>query len=72
MDSTSPPIDVGDPDITLHVLGPRLEDHQGNPAYRWLTDDDVTVNAHSVILRLDFRFLDPVFRVVSFCFGAGC
>lgn len=57
VDSTTGVISVGDPVITLHVLGPRLvnlPDHI-NPVYPWLESSAHTVNGHSVVLRLDFK-----------------
>ena len=54
VDATSAPLSVGDPAVSLHVLGPRLVNHPQGPAYPWL-DSSVakTVNGHSVVLRLD-------------------
>ena len=57
VDSTTGTIDVGDGEVTLHVLGPRLVTQAGyaNPVYRWFGSAAKTVNGHSVMLRLDFR-----------------
>ena len=48
-------IDLNDPTVTLHVLGPRLVTLQGHaaPVYPWLGSAAKTVNGHSVVLRLD-------------------
>jgi len=46
------PINVGDPGISLEVIGPRLETVAGQPAYRWFEDPAHTINGHSVVLRL--------------------
>ena len=58
VDSSSAPIDVGDPAVTLTVLGPHLSQVNGAPAYAWFdAPSDAagahTVNGHSVVLRLD-------------------
>jgi competence protein ComEC len=48
-------INIGDPNITLEVLGPRTEIIEGNKAYRWFSAHGYTINAHSVVLRLEFK-----------------
>jgi beta-lactamase superfamily II metal-dependent hydrolase len=56
VDAATPPLDVGDPAVKLHVLGPRLLAHPQGPAYPWFDSGDAiahTVNGHSVVLRLD-------------------
>ncbi len=55
VDSRTPPIDVGDPSVTLHVLAPKLVDISGyaEPVYPW--NGEKTVNAQSVVLRLDYK-----------------
>ena len=55
VDATTGQIDVGDPTVALHVLGPRLVDHPGvgGPVFPWLGSAARTVNGHSVVLRLD-------------------
>ncbi len=55
VDATTGTIDIGDPAVTLHVLGPRLGRHPvtGDPVYPWLSSAPKTVNGHSVIVRLD-------------------
>ncbi len=56
VDSATGTIDVGDSSVTLHVLGPRLENAPGQSGrgYRWFNDAAHTVNGHSVVLRLDY------------------
>lgn len=45
----------GDNDVTIHVLGPVVEDlTDGHRGLRWLTSESVTRNGHSVVLRLDY------------------
>jgi len=46
-------IDIGDPEITIEVLGPELDTYRGKPACRWFKDESHTINGHSVVLRLD-------------------
>jgi len=56
VDATTGTIDVGDPAVTLHVLGPRLVPHaQHGLVYPWLGSASRTINGHSVVLRLDYR-----------------
>lgn len=50
--SSTGPIDVGDPAVSLEVLGPRCQQIAGQPAYRWFGDSSHTINGHSVVLRL--------------------
>jgi len=61
--SSGPQVDVGDPRISLEVLGPRLEKTGDNKlVYRWLGDTPHTINGHSVVIRLTygaFSFLLP-------------
>ncbi len=56
VDSNTGMIDVGDPAVRLHVLGPRLVNIQGQPVgvYPWLGSAGRTVNGHSVVLRLNY------------------
>jgi competence protein ComEC len=64
VDASSSPIDVGDPEVKLEVLGPRLEKHpsDNSSVYRWFGDHSHTINGHSVILKL-------VYKNVSFLFS---
>ena len=59
VDSTTGVINVGDPSVTLHILGPRLVPHPdpgvSASVYPWLGSAGETVNGHSVVLRLDFE-----------------
>ena len=50
-------IDVGDPAVTIEVLGPRV-DHLTSPdrdVFAWFGDKGLTINGHSVVLRLTYR-----------------
>jgi hypothetical protein len=55
VDTRTGEIDVGDPAVTIRVLGPRLVSHPNHddPVYLWLSSASKTVNGHSVVLRLD-------------------
>lgn len=46
-------LDVGDPEITIDVLGPRLDVLNGQPVFRWFKSESHTINGHSVVLRLN-------------------
>ncbi len=66
VDSTTGQINIGDPAVTLTVLGPRLSQFNGALAYAWFdaasdTDGSHTVNGHSVILRLDCGNVSALF-----------
>lgn len=51
VDSDTSTIDVGDPDVTIEVIGPKRE---ADGSYKWFTDKAHTINGHSVVLRLKF------------------
>ncbi len=64
VDSRTGIIDVHDPAVAMHVLGPRLVNIPGRaaPVYPWLDSAAETVNGHSVVFRLDagnIRILFP-------------
>ena len=61
IDSTMGLIDIGDPDITIEVLGPRLVVYQGKPVYRWFNGEGPTINGHSVVLRLNYGDVSVLF-----------
>jgi beta-lactamase superfamily II metal-dependent hydrolase len=53
INSSTLPLDLGDPRVTLEVLGPRAEQMpDGTVMYRWFDDLPHTINGHSVVLRL--------------------
>jgi competence protein ComEC len=62
VDSTTGAIDIGDPDVSISVLGPRLDQHDGPPVYRWFGSEAQTINGHSVVLKLDY---DNVSAILS-------
>lgn len=48
---------MGDPAVTIEVLGPRV-DHLTGPdrdVFAWFGDKGLTINGHSVVLRLTYR-----------------
>jgi len=61
VDSTTGVIDIGDPDITIDVLGPRLSVYGGKPSYRWLSGKAPTINGHSVVLKLNYGDVSAIF-----------
>jgi len=63
VDSTTGVIDVGDPAVTINVLGPRLINIAGHagPVFPWISSVAQTVNGHSVVLRLDYDNIRMLF-----------
>ena len=61
VDSTTGIIDIGDPDITIEILGPRLDVYGGKPVYRWFNDEAPTINGHSVVLKLNYGDVSVIF-----------
>src|SRR5690606_26326682 len=49
VDSRTEPISLGESDLLLEILGPRLVQVDGVDAYRWLGDHSHTINGHSVV-----------------------
>ncbi|MDX1388099.1 MAG: hypothetical protein R3344_02865 [Acidobacteriota bacterium] len=56
VDTGTAMIDVGDPEVRLHVLGPRLmnQPDRHQPVFPWLGSAARTVSGNSVVLRLDY------------------
>jgi len=54
--STYSHIDIHEPDITIEVLSPRVEQIQScsKPVYRWFGQVGATINGHSLVLRLKY------------------
>lgn len=52
-------LDVGDPDITIEIVGPRLE--PGGHALPWFGDKAHTINGHSLVFRLTYGFVRAFF-----------
>jgi len=61
VDSTTGSIDIGDPDVSISILGPRLDQYDGSPAYRWFNGEAPTINGHSVVLKLDYDNVSAIF-----------
>ena len=49
VDTDTASLDVGDPAVTIEVLGPKRE---ADGSYKWFDDKAHTINGHSVVLRL--------------------
>jgi hypothetical protein len=50
LDRSTGVFDVGDPDVTVEILGPILE--PGGTSLAWLSDKSHTINGHSLVFRL--------------------
>jgi glyoxylase-like metal-dependent hydrolase (beta-lactamase superfamily II) len=61
VDSADGSLDVGDPEITVDVIGPRLDVRNGQPVFRWYKNDSHTINGHSVVLRLNYGEVSILF-----------
>ena len=61
VDSTDGSLDVGDPEIMVDVIGPRLDVRNGQPVFRWYKNDSHTINGHSVVLRLNYGEVSILF-----------
>src|SRR5690606_39141724 len=61
VDSRTGSIDLNEPDLTLEILGPRVEQAQGNDACRWFGDHAHTINGHSVVLKLSYKNVSALF-----------
>lgn len=55
VDSDSGTLDVGDPQVTIEVLGPRLAEAGAASGLRWYGSPSKTINGNSVVLRLNHR-----------------
>lgn len=61
VDSTMGKIDIGDSDISIDIIGPRLEKKNGKYAYRWFKGDAQTINGHSVSFRMTYKNVKAIF-----------
>jgi beta-lactamase superfamily II metal-dependent hydrolase len=61
IDSRTGAIDLGEPDVTLEVLGPRIEQVNGADACRWFGNHAHTINGHSVVFRLTYKEASALF-----------
>lgn len=61
VDASMGQIDIGDPSITIDILGPIVDTYKGRPAFRWLGAADKTINGHSVVLRLNYGKVSALF-----------
>ena len=61
VDSRTGTIALGEPDLTLEILGPRLEQVNGADACRWFGNHAHTINGHSVVFRLTYKQVSALF-----------
>jgi competence protein ComEC len=54
VDSRDEHLDIGEPKVTIDVIGPRVDIIGGKPAYKKYEDESKTINGHSVVLRLNY------------------
>lgn len=52
-------LDIGDPDITLQILGPRLD--AAGTSLPWFGDPAPTINGNSLVFRITYRFARAFF-----------
>jgi len=55
VDSSMGRLNIGDPEINIDILGPRLDTYRGKPAYKWFGGEAPTINGHSVVIRLTYK-----------------
>lgn len=53
--------DVGDPEIKIEILGPRLNMHEGAPQLKWFGNHSHTINGHSVMFKLTYDDVSMLF-----------
>ncbi len=51
VDTSTGLLDVGDPDVTIEILGPKKE---ANGSLKWFSNRAHTINGHSVVFRLTY------------------
>ena len=61
VDSSTGTLNIGDPDISLDIIGPRLEKRNDKYVYRWFKGEGPTINGHSVIFRLTYKNVTAIF-----------
>ncbi len=61
VDSSTERLDIGDRNIKIDVLGPRLDTYRGKPAYKWFGGEAQTINGHSVVIRLTYKDISVLF-----------
>lgn len=54
VDARDGDLDAGDANVTINVIGPRVDMIDGKPAYKKYEDESKTINGHSVVLRLNY------------------
>jgi hypothetical protein len=61
VDSNSGTLDVGDPNVTIDVIGPCLDVVNGQSVFWWFKNESRTINGHSVVLRLTYDRVSVLF-----------
>ncbi|MBL1294166.1 MAG: MBL fold metallo-hydrolase [Thiotrichales bacterium] len=59
LDQSHGVIDVGDPDITVDIIGPVLE--PDGQSLKWLGNKSHTINGHSLVFRITYNFVRTFF-----------
>jgi competence protein ComEC len=59
LDRSDGVFDIGDPDISMEILGPVLE--PDGRSLRWFSDKSHTINGHSLVFRLTYGFVRAFF-----------
>jgi len=59
LDRTQGVFDIGDPEVTVEILGPILEN--GGQSLRWFSDKAHTINGHSLVFRITYGFVRAFF-----------
>ncbi len=59
LDRSQGVLDVGDPDITVEILGPVLE--PDGQSLEWFSDKAHTINGHSLVFRMTYDFVRTMF-----------
>lgn len=61
IDSSLGILDIGEREIKIDILGPRLDTCGGKPAYKWFGGEAPTINGHSVVIRLTYKGVSVFF-----------
>lgn len=59
LDASNGTFDVGDPEIEVQILGPRLEPN--GASLKWISDKAHTINGHSLVFRMTYDFVRVFF-----------
>ncbi len=59
LDESTGQLDIGEPEVTMEILGPRLE--PDGASLRWFSDKSHTINGNSLVFRLTHGFVRVFF-----------